>query len=387
MTVIRKWIIFLVILISFFILYHLLLQRAEIMKLPSTTQDAVGSDTGTIQEGMATASTVAGQTNELSIMTVKNEGPGVTTYNVQSMGNLPLKEYCIKSSYNSACSGTFMNLNTIKYILQRGCRFLDFELYYINQNVVVGFSDDGYTMLSKNTLALTDVFASLISNGFSAPSPNLGDPLFVQLRIRTTDPQAYQNIATAITSGLSTRLFKGNVNGNTLINTIMGKIVLVVDAQVSGDYSMYPICNTGDNNCKSLGMLVNMQSNIYPLYKYNSKQMTNLLSNPPAMYDSQNTDITVLRMIEPATSTETVNPNSSLFIQNYGVQIVENRFYMTDTALNKYEQFFRDNKMAFVPFYIALPYLHKSKGKPKNNRRPSQYNQRRPSQYHRNTMY
>ena len=365
----------------------MLLQRAEIMKLPSTTQDAVGSDTGTIQEGMATASTVAGQTNELSIMTVKNEGPGVTTYNVQSMGNLPLKEYCIKSSYNSACSGTFMNLNTIKYILQRGCRFLDFELYYINQNVVVGFSDDGYTMLSKNTLALTDVFASLISNGFSAPSPNLGDPLFVQLRIRTTDPQAYQNIATAITSGLSTRLFKGNVNGNTLINTIMGKIVLVVDAQVSGDYSMYPICNTGDNNCKSLGMLVNMQSNIYPLYKYNSKQMTNLLSNPPAMYDSHNSDITVLRMIEPATSTETVNPNSSLFIQNYGVQIVENRFYMTDTALNKYEQFFRDNKMAFVPFYIALPYLHKSKGKPKNNRRPSQYNQRRPSQYHRNTMY
>jgi len=116
--------------------------------------------------------------------------------------------------------------------------------------------------------------------------------------------------------------------------------------------------------------------------------MTNLLSNPPAMYDSQNSDITVLRMIEPNSSTETTNPNSSLFIQNYGTQIVENRFYMTDSALSKYEIFFRDNKMAFVPFYIALPYLHKSKGHTvKNNRRPTQYNQRRPSQYHRNTMY
>jgi hypothetical protein len=360
MSVIRKWIIFLVIIISFFVLSFLLVQRAEIMKLPSTLQDA-----GNVREGMATASTVAGQSNEVSIMTVRNEGPGVVTYNVQSIGNLPLKEYCIKSSYNSACSGTFMNLDAIKYVLQRGCRFLDFEVYYINQNVVVGFSNDGYTMLSKNTLALTDVFACLVTNGFSAPSPNLGDPLFIQLRIRTTDPQAYQNIASAITSNLSARLFKGNVDGNTLINTIMGKIVLVVDSQISGDYSMYPVCNSGDTNCKSLGMLVNMQSNIYPLYKYNSKQMMNLLSNPPAMIDSQNSDVTILRMIEPATSTETINPNSSLFMQNYGVQIVENRFFIADSALTKYEQFFRDNKMAFVPFYIAIPFLHKSKPTPK----------------------
>ena len=383
MSVIRKWIIFFVILISFFILSFLLFQRSQIMKLPSTIQDASKFGKGnTVQEGMATATTVAGQTNELSIMTVKNEGPGVVTYNVQSMGNLPLKEYCIKSSYNSACSGTFMNLDSIKYILKQGCRFLDFELYYINQNVVVGYSNDGYTMLSKNTLALTDVFACLISNGFSAPSPNLGDPLFVQLRIRSTDPQSYQDIATAITSGLSARLFKGNVDGNTPINTIMGKIVLVVDSQISGDYSIYPICNTGDTNCKSLGMLVNMQSNIYPLYKYSSTQMMNLLSNPPAMIDSQNSDITILRMIEPATSTETINPNSFLFMQNYGVQIVENRFYMMDSALTKYEDFFRDNKMAFVPFYIALPYLHKSKGHVTKKHRPIRYHHR-PSQHHR----
>ena len=382
MSVIRKWIIFLVILISFFILSFLLFQRSQIMKLPSTIQDASKFGKGnTVQEGMATATTVAGQTNELSIMTVNN-GPGVVTYNVQSIGNLPLKEYCIKSSYNSACSGTFMNLDSIKYILKRGCRFLDFELYYINQNVVVGYSNDGYTMLSKNTLALTDVFACLISNGFSAPSPNLGDPLFVQLRIRSTDPKSYQDIATAITSGLSARLFKGNVDGNTPINTIMGKIVLVVDPRISGDYSIYPICNIGDTNCKSLGMLVNMQSNIYPLYKYSSTQMMNLLSNPPAMIDSQNSDITILRMIEPATSTETINPNSFLFMQNYGVQIVENRFYIMDSALTKYEDFFRDNKMAFVPFYIALPYLHKSKGHVTKKHRPIR-NHYRPSQHHR----
>ena len=92
-------IILLVIIISFFVLCHLLFQRSEIMKLPSTSKMAAESGKGAVQEGMATApaSTVAGQSNELSIMTVRNEGPGVVTYNVQSFGNLPLSEYCIKS--------------------------------------------------------------------------------------------------------------------------------------------------------------------------------------------------------------------------------------------------------------------------------------------------
>lgn len=343
--------------ISFFILWHLLCQRSEIMKLPSSTDTATKT-----QEGMSSAPPVAGQTNEVSIMSVNDTGCGITTYNVQSMGNLPIREYCIKASYNSACSGTFMNLDTIKYVLKRGCRFLDFELYFINQTVEVGYSDDGYTMLSKNTLPLADVFDCLVANGFSAPSPNLGDPLFVQLRIRTTDPQAYAEIASTVHSHLSARLFKGNVDSNTKINTIMGKIVLVVDVQVSGNYSMYPVCVAGDTSCQNLGTMVNMQSNIYPLYKYSNKQMMNLLSNPPTMIDSEHSDVTVLRMVEPASSIETINPNSSYLIENYGVQIIENRFYMTDSQLAKYEGFFRDNNSAFVPFYLAIPYLTKNKG-------------------------
>ena len=49
---------------------------------------------------------------------------------IQSMENkyakLPIKDYCIKSSYNSATTGKTVNKKMIQYVLSRGCRFLDF---------------------------------------------------------------------------------------------------------------------------------------------------------------------------------------------------------------------------------------------------------------------
>ena len=33
----------------------------------------------------------------------------------------PLREYCIKSSYNTALSGNYTSTDTIKYVRGRGC--------------------------------------------------------------------------------------------------------------------------------------------------------------------------------------------------------------------------------------------------------------------------
>ena len=58
--------------------------------------------------------------------------------NIQSIKskftNMPLHEYCIKSSYNSACSGDYVSANMVKEVIKRGCRFLDFEVFYIKEN-------------------------------------------------------------------------------------------------------------------------------------------------------------------------------------------------------------------------------------------------------------
>ena len=359
MIPLRKLLAVLVIVLSISILWYQLRQRSSIMKLPANQAEAATqAQAQAVQEGL-TNSAPSAQKNELQLMTVKNPGAGVSTYNVRSMGNLPLQEFCIKSSYNSACSGSYMGLDTIKYVLSRGCRFLDFELYFINNGACVGYSDDGYNMLSKNTLTLSDTLGCVMANAFSAPSPNLGDPLFVQLRIRSNDTSMYEEVSSAITSTIGPRLYNGKVNGNTKINDLMGKIVLIVDRKVSGDYANYPKCNAGDAGCVNLGTLTNMESNVAPLFKYSNAQMMNLLSNPPTMIDKKRSDVAVLRMTEPASSSETINPNAGYLIQNYGTQFVENRFYLKDNALTKYEQFFLDNKSALVPFFMSLPYLKK----------------------------
>ena len=343
--------IFLVILVFGISIWYLLQQRKRILSLNAN-----------IQEGLTLSSISTAQVNELNLMKVQGTGPGIKNYNIQSLGDMPLCEFCIKSSYNSACSGAYMNLDVIKYILSRGCRFLDFEIYYMNQSVVVAYSDDGVTVLSKNTLPLSDVFDCIIANGFSAPSPNLGDPLFIQLRIRTVDPDGYTEIANLVSKTLSSRLYKGMVDSNTLLSKLMGKLILIVDAQVSGDYALYPVCSTGTVNCNNMGSMVNMQSNAYPLYKYSNKTLLNMLSNPPTMMDKTTSDVKVLRMVEQASSMETTNPNSNIMIKNYGVQIIENRFYMKDAYLTTYETFFSDNGSAFIPFYKAIPYLTSTQG-------------------------
>ena len=95
MIPLRKILAVLVIVLSILILWYQLRQRSSIMKLPANAQEA-GTEAGTKagQEGLANSAPSA-QKNELQLMTVVNPGAGVSTYNVLSMGNLPLQEFCI----------------------------------------------------------------------------------------------------------------------------------------------------------------------------------------------------------------------------------------------------------------------------------------------------
>jgi len=44
---------------------------------------------------------------------------------------MELNQYIIKGSSNSAYSGNYISDEMVKYVLSRGCRFLDFEVYYL----------------------------------------------------------------------------------------------------------------------------------------------------------------------------------------------------------------------------------------------------------------
>ena len=77
--------------------------------------------------------TMTGRKNDNEFDNLKKKFDQSKIGNITSLqpkyGKLPIKDYCIKSSFNSATTGKHVHENMIKYVLMSGCRFLDFEIF------------------------------------------------------------------------------------------------------------------------------------------------------------------------------------------------------------------------------------------------------------------
>ena len=285
--------------------------------------------------------------------------------------SLPLREYCIKSSYNTALSGDYTSTDMIKYVLGRGCRFLDFEIFYINNTPCVAYSADPtfVTITSKNFITLNEALKTVIVNGFSGPSPNATDPLFIHFRIKCQNPEIYSKIGISVNNYLSSRLYNEKVTGETQLNLLLGHVILIIDSTLSIDYKKieyYPKCHetnieSSKNQCFDLSKYSNMDSGTSELRIYDSTYLNDQSITPPVLMNQEGdeTDVSLLRIIVPNFAINKNNPSIHEFIQNYGVQFISNGFYKNDKNLMEYEKFFFDNKSAFVTMSSAIRYFHK----------------------------
>ena len=370
--------------------------------------------------------------NRTKISLTKSSTEGMTTDNISGVSNinlssntLSLKEYFIKSSYNSAYSGTSVSTNSVIDVLKRGCRFLDFEVFYIDGKAQVAYSTDN-SRISGNCILLSNVFDTLITNGFSN-APNSGDPLFIQLRIKskpTIDAGIFPLIVASIQSKLGNRVYQGSVSGETPIRNIMGKIVLVIDQKTCPEFSEY----------NDLVALTNMVSSGNKLHKYNYSTTIQMSTTPITANSDGTTNVSkTMKIVEPNSDvqnstfgklikygfniyriiilaiivifgmtvyyvmtpsnfsigksfTEKIqitlltilekyknvfaffifilllgvivlfsyttegNPPIQSLISDYGIQIVEYKFYLHDNALKDYEKIFSNAGTAFIPF-------------------------------------
>lgn len=402
MTPLRKFLLICIIGLSVWILWILLLQRAQIHKMPNNSYEASQMSAPQAQaivqdwskmegfSGDANTTMTNSQINELKLKTSTSIAPGIKSYSVVDSGNMLLREYCIKASYNSACTGSYVNLDMIKYVLSRGCRFLDFELYHIDTttpNLVdtignskqpcVAFSNDptGLTLKSKNYLHLNNVFQRIREYAFQAPTPNVNDPLFIQLRIYSQEKEMYQETANLIMQFFAMNRYTQDVDASTTkMADIMKSVIFVLDKNVA-NFDSYK--NT------DLPKYINMYSGGTNLMKYSPKGLSEMLINMNQVIDG--THLSTVRgytMVEPTKVVDTVPSiyqwfnwfsigggvyNDSLnglslpfFVRNYGAQIVEYPFYRPGDALVNYEKFFADMGTAFVPMYRALPYIHQN---------------------------
>lgn len=332
-----------------YILYRLISKRSAASAKPSSTTSSAlpYSDSPT-----------SAQTAQLNSIQNAN-GTGISNLVLDSSSNNSLRNFCIKSSFNSAATGSYVSQGMVKYVLSRGCRFLDFEVFIKDNVAIVAYSssiyDSSYTHFTSlnPSLSLAGVFQTIMSNAFNQTAPNPNDPLFIQLRIKSYLSSAYSEIAQVISANLYDRLYQGIVEPDTNLGDLMGKIVIVIDKTSSPGYDNYSMCAPSNTSCTSLKPLVNMVSgnDVVRIYKENDLMMQS--TNPPDPY------VYLIRIVLPQSVflMGIVNSDSLYLIQNYGAQIVLQAFYVNDGKLAVYENMFKSFNSAFVPITAALTYI------------------------------
>lgn len=297
--------------------------------------------------------------DEDDIKSIRIKTPvSLNSFPVKQNQNMLLKDCVVKSSYNTAYTGSKMSLDAITYALIRGYRFIDLEVYLVDNLPVVGYGKNPATNIitSSNTVPFGQALYNIVTGAFTAPSPNMNDPVFIHLRIKSLDNSIYELIAKSIDNNLKARLFVGRVDGYTPISDLMNKIVIVVDKKIAPKYADSPDCSTGDSNqkCFNLKNYVNMESNSDDLRTYKHNMLLDTPPIRPVIMDDKTTDITVLKMSYPdieGTTTANVNPNASLLQKDYGVNFVMMQLYLVDSTLKEHEQLFDEKQMGICPFY------------------------------------
>jgi hypothetical protein len=349
---------------------------------------------------------------------------------------LPICQYTIKSSYNSACSGTkgYITNEMLMYVLSRGCRFVDFEIAYVSGKPHVIYPDYGSIVkIDKHKIVPLDNILKTavtygISNTLDLPK-NFKDPLFIHLRVHP-DPSynhLYQDIASSIyrnigpnflynsstvTNGftsdtvvegltvapppqstLNTQLVttkQSNTTKNitttplnktktvfdvnkTTMNDIMGKVIILFDNNYDPNWRNASKCNPKEKNCYDLNNLVHIETGIGNV-TINSQTGISTQQQTPIQIgkDGISSLNQTLRLIFPETDmaimnmaimnqtknskpSNTANPDFKNLAMNWSCNFITNRFYIQDTNLRAYEDFFNQQQTAIVP----LSYLKK----------------------------
>jgi len=260
-----------------------------------------------------------------------------------SKTELPIKEYTVLSSWNSCVTTSYdVSLDQIQYVLNNGCRFFDFEIYYLDKKPVVGYSSyESYNYIDSNYIPLIDVCKFIAIQAFTSPTPNSDDPLFIHLRIKAHDHNIFELIANHIMgSGMKNKLFSGNLSSNHKLSDIMGKIVIIVDQSYVPNINKYACIDKCETDILNI---INLFSN------------TNLLqsSKISEMIDKEPTSSKHLKMTSYGTGPYITPNNSHKFkevISNHHINFLPVKFYNKDDNLKLYTNFFSDNgQTAFVP--------------------------------------
>ena len=253
-----------------------------------------------------------------------------------------LRDYYIKTSYNSCSTGQFQNdwvsLCALENVIKQGCRVLDFEIYQVDGRAVVATSNSTrvtekgtYNSLSIDSVIKTIADKAVSNSMTSTECPNPYDPLFLHFRIKSAHTEVYDDIADAIVRHLDSKLLSNahsyENNGKNLgmepLNTLLGKVIIMVDKIES-------------NHIRATKMdeLTNIMGNSAFLH---SLSYNDIIYTPDMdeMIDYNKKNMT---FGYPNLSHESTNKTDTHKIREAGVQMVAMCFQNNDLHLRNYNQ-------------------------------------------------
>lgn len=276
--------------------------------------------------------------------------------------DFPLREFMIKSSYNSAIINKTASTEAIEFVLSRGCRLVDFEIYTRNlenakDTEFVSYSNDpdDPDRLKINTgltLTLENAMLFVAANAFSGLSPLPNDPLFIHLRFKNNSREAYMRTAKMLQNIFGERLHKNPVTGSIPISEVMGKVVIVLDAKSSPEYYKLSECSSKgtDLNCVPFSQYIGLVSGTADLPKYSYTDFFDLSQTPLMVNPTDRTDVNRFLMVTPPEiggNYATIPSKSDLL--KLPVQMLLVPFYKQNDKLKEYEKIFNKCQSAFCP--------------------------------------
>jgi len=364
--------------------YKLLQDRRDIYKMMQTenanenfTDNIMSKTNSIVKEGFTNTIVTAIQNSSSKVNIRSYPFQNMTPqFGITNPDTKQLQQFCIKSSLNSCYDGTNVSLDMLNYVLSRGCRFLDFEIYWgtptlpdgtedtgqTSTGAVVSVSDDPTTP-ATNCLSLYSVLNYIQQNAFSSSiCPNFKDPLFVQIRVKylihlneaNNQKTLYNSIAKTISDRFATVQYKGKVTGKTPINNIEQQVVVIMDTYANRDYvGVSP----------SLAKAINMESNSNVLtFTTYEDAITQAENSFPIDKNGIVTNMKIMQQVAPMSTVSSVqylfsdNFDSMSIISRYSAQFTPMLFYRNDTYLKEYEKMFNKSGTGIMTLSSAMNY-------------------------------
>uniref|UniRef100_A0A6C0F7V7 Phosphatidylinositol-specific phospholipase C X domain-containing protein n=1 Tax=viral metagenome TaxID=1070528 RepID=A0A6C0F7V7_9ZZZZ len=243
--------------------------------------------------------------------------------------NYRLKDFFVKSSYNSAFTGNYMNSEMVKLLLNRGCRFLDFEI--VNSRGTLYVTDSSIASDRSKQITLSDAL-SVINRTLTK-----GDPVFINLRLQNAKSITYDNLKSTLNRLQYELRYTGRpIDDTTRMSEIQGKCITIANYDIkdkSGKSATDIVANKSETGLCTYenSVIANLSATTEP----GTKRMTVVEPNSVGSW-FDNPDISVRRLV-----------------LEYKVNFTPQRFYKRTDELTKYENIFNAMKSP----YIAIKYL------------------------------